>query len=70
MPFNVSMGESSAPARAAAEEIVIQLGDDSTIAVSNRVVDRPSAPAIRNFGKIRAMRVTYASQGGFRQWAS
>ena len=50
--------------------MVIQLGDDSTIAVSNRVVDRPSAPAIRNFGKIRAMRVTYASQGGFRQWAS
>jgi hypothetical protein len=31
---------------------------------------RPSAPAIRNFGKIRAMRVTYASEGGFRQWAS
>jgi hypothetical protein len=23
-----------------------------------------------NFGKIRAMRVTYAAEGGFRQWAS
>jgi len=30
----------------------------------------PSAPAIRSFGKIRAMRMTDASEGGFRQWAS
>ena len=30
----------------------------------------PSAPAIRNLGKIRAMCVTYVSEGGFRQWAS